>query len=1041
MALIPDLLLDAIKSKKAVLFLGAGASKEAKNSNGHSPPDASQLRDILAMEFFKKPMPNRDVMAVAEMASEAAGGRPRVFEAVRKAFDGFHPSDAHKRVPLFYWRTIATTNYDLLLESAYSACVGRVQTLIPFVKDDEPILDKLQAAANPVPYLKLHGSLDRIHDKEIPLVLSREQYADYLAHRTNLYGRLSETARQSTFVFVGYRLDDLHIRDLFYKVAPNIRPRWYIVTPDAEDYDVTFWATKNVEVIRARFGEFMAALDAAVPAATRKLTFSDAVTEQPIRKFFVTLTEESALLRKSLDKDFTFVHAGMPIEPQDPKRFYEGYDTGWGGIVDRLDVRRKVEDDLLYKALLENEQPDKPVVIVLLGAAGAGKTIALKRTAFEAATASNALVLWLNDSGALHPNVFVELHDLTKRPIYLFIDQIGLFAHAVSDLLHAPQMHKIPLVVVAAERDADWYSYCATLNDDFDPALLRVGNLSQAEVEGLLDLLERHHSLGDLSGWKREEQVSAFMEKERADRQLLVALHELTRGKPFEEIVLDEYQRILPDSAQQMYLDIATMHQFGVKVRAGTISRISSIRFEDYRNKFFEPLKNIVRVADNDPYTGDYYYQTRHARVAALVFRQVCSTDEAKAEQFKRLIEGFDIGYSVDRRALEEITRGRALAEAFITPREARIVYQAAIDAAPDQAFLYQQWAIFESLHNSGSLAIADEQAAKARELDPRNRTIIHTQAEIDRKRANIESSSMLRASLRRRARDRLNEIPGNSRFVTSSRCKLLVDEVDDMGSELADDAKAYEVLAYAEKIKDAENTLLRAQQMFPDDADIIQVEARLRELLKQKDRALSALERARAAGPRGSGIAIRIAKAYAERGRPTDAIRVLKEELAKYPDDKPMHHAMAMHLLAAEKYDFTEVENHFARSYSAEDQNFEDRFLMAQLLFAHGEVEKARKLFDTINARAPEAFRHKASREDSLISARLPRYSGTIGTIKNTFSFIRSGCYPQDIFAHNNDIDPALLTDLNVGSDVNFRVRFNRSGPVAVDVKRGHIY
>ena len=47
---------------------------------------------------------------------------------------------------------------------------------------------------------------------------------------------------------------------LFYKLASNKRPRWYIVTPDAEDYDVSFWATKNVEVVKARFGEFMEAL-------------------------------------------------------------------------------------------------------------------------------------------------------------------------------------------------------------------------------------------------------------------------------------------------------------------------------------------------------------------------------------------------------------------------------------------------------------------------------------------------------------------------------------------------------------------------------------------------------------------------------------------------------------------------------------------------------------------------------------------------------------------------------------------------------------
>src|SRR4029077_1785414 len=105
--------------------------------------------------------------------------------------------------------------------------------------------------------------------------------------------------------------------------------------------------------------------------------------------------------------------------------------------------------------------------------------------------------------------------------------------------------------------------------------------------------------------------------------------------------------------------------------------------------------------------------------------------------------------------------------------------------------------------------------------------------------------------------------------------------------------------------------------------------------------------------------------------------------------DDKLMHHAMAMHLLAAQKYDFAEVENHLSGSYSVEDQNFEDRYLLGQLLFAHGDVDRARKLFDTINQRAPESFRQRPPREDSLISARLPRYSGTIGEMKNTFFFI----------------------------------------------------
>jgi SIR2-like domain len=104
----------------------------------------------------------------------------------------------------------------------------------------------MQAVPNPVAYLKLHGCLDHIYDRDVPLVLAKEQYATYSANRTHLFERLKQLARESTLLFIGYRLDDPHIRELIYKLETNRRPRWYIVTPDAEDYDINFWASKNI---------------------------------------------------------------------------------------------------------------------------------------------------------------------------------------------------------------------------------------------------------------------------------------------------------------------------------------------------------------------------------------------------------------------------------------------------------------------------------------------------------------------------------------------------------------------------------------------------------------------------------------------------------------------------------------------------------------------------------------------------------------------------------------------------------------------------
>jgi len=144
---IPSPLIEAVKSKRAILFLGAGASKESKNSLGQTPPDADQLRDILAQRFFGVSIKNRDVTAVAEMAIASSGGAQHVFETVRQSFEGFEPSKAHKLISAFNWRMIATTNYDLLVERAFSDSRHRLQTLVRFVKDDEPIEENLRAKA------------------------------------------------------------------------------------------------------------------------------------------------------------------------------------------------------------------------------------------------------------------------------------------------------------------------------------------------------------------------------------------------------------------------------------------------------------------------------------------------------------------------------------------------------------------------------------------------------------------------------------------------------------------------------------------------------------------------------------------------------------------------------------------------------------------------------------------------------------------------------------------------------------------------------
>jgi hypothetical protein len=49
---LPRTLVEAVREQRAVLFLGAGASMEAKSPSGQRPPNGKQLTALLVKRFF-----------------------------------------------------------------------------------------------------------------------------------------------------------------------------------------------------------------------------------------------------------------------------------------------------------------------------------------------------------------------------------------------------------------------------------------------------------------------------------------------------------------------------------------------------------------------------------------------------------------------------------------------------------------------------------------------------------------------------------------------------------------------------------------------------------------------------------------------------------------------------------------------------------------------------------------------------------------------------------------------------------------------------
>ena len=178
-----------------------------------------------------------------------------------------------------------------------------------------------------------------------------------------------------------------------------------------------------------------------------------------------------------------------------------------------------------------------------------------------------------------------------------------------------------------------------------------------------------------------------------------------------------------------------------------------------------------------------------------------------------------------------------------------------------------------------------------------------------------------------------------------------MVDLVREIGDH-PDEAQATEL---ASKVRDA-HAALRQSQLYADNPDTLLTEARLHSALDREDKAVAALERAWKAAPRGSAVALRLARAYTGRGKPDLALKVLREALDRDPDDKTVHLELARMALEAGE-PLARAMHHLDRSYARGDADFDARHLHAQLLFMNGSAAEAVKLFREVDHAAPPTF------------------------------------------------------------------------------------
>ncbi len=322
----------------------------------------------------------------------------------------------------------------------------------------------------------------------------------------------------------------------------------------------------------------------------------------------------------------------------DPDLFYGG-STRWEDIVNDLDFERKEYSFIRKKVgeLYDSSCSSQALKYFLItGEAGAGKSTVIMRLTYDLAKDDKYKylnLLWYDGADIFDLKKISNLYSANNQPIIIFIDTNSIKTF-VDDLRHYKDDIadiKAPILLVIAARRSEWdNSKAEKVLSCVEKSDAKLEKLDDNEINELLGRLKAHNNLGVLDGLSHEEQFVRL--KDRCERQLLVAMLEATRGKRFEDIILDEHHRLreLYPEAARAYELVALFYVYNVSTPKSMLIRLLVCDDDDdFIAKVVKHTRLII-VKDYMKVRFGDYYKARHATIAEVLLAQLDDYDSEK---------------------------------------------------------------------------------------------------------------------------------------------------------------------------------------------------------------------------------------------------------------------------------------------------------------------------------------------------------------------------------------------------------------------------
>lgn len=1014
---IPDFplgLRHALESGDCILFLGAGIGWNMVDDEGNPAPDGKQLARELCSEFSIDT--ESDNLAKISQVVELRKGRSSLETYLKKRLANLQPDKNLKWLATRRWKAIFTTNYDHSVQRAYELCAKPIQKPITISINNEFSSYNRQFE---VPIYHLHGTLYGVETPHI--LITENDYALFREQRSMLFNILKAEFATTTFLYIGYsNLDqnwNILLTELKTEFFPSEIPFSYRVAPSTDPLDSEILKKKDrIETIDTDLEGFVQLSESVLKESAGDIVLAGKFRSK-IPAVFLSEFEKNPAAMVRLFSSWEYVNCASFNETPNVRNFLRGDKPNWSLIGSNQHFVRDVEEDIFDDLLdFATQEKSKVDVNILLGSAGYGTTTLLMSLAAKTVYERAGDVFMLRPGAMVIEGDVEYAASISTDSTFFFVDNFVENATKIRIAIHHLRERKISGLFMLGARLNEWRQSFVTIRGKEH----QIGYLSDAEIDRLINCLEKHSELGILEPLDSELRYTAI--KTKYQKELLVVLREATEGKSFDAILESEFRAIGNQISKDVYLCVCCLYQHGAYVRDGLLAQLMKMELTKLYEDTKESLSGVVIFDCIDEMRGLYAARARHRKIAAIVWERCC---EKSQQDFilPHTIKSLNITYPTDKLAFESLIMSDRMVDSISSMEGKTDFFESACRKDPFNPYVRQHYARMLSRENKAELALS--QIEIALESKESKRIFYHTKGHILAKLVHdLESDELARRRLAQ------SEVSFRSGITMAPKDNYCYEGL----------ARLYLVWAKRPGISQQESAeyISKAEGIIVDGLRVVRkrdslwiASSDIQKFLGDSPAHLCALEKAIADSPKNVVARYLLGKTYRKQGEYEKAISTLKPTIKEQPDEfrSVVEYAFSLVYLNRPYREIIAVLN-LSTLYGMSDPRF--IALLGGAYFLNGDFDEAETVFSKASTRpfsSSELNKIEFTPPDQKKLNQEMKLEGKVISVKAGFSMIESIGFPH-FLCPGSKFGKTLM---EVGLQLTFVPAFCAKRPLAI--------